>query len=388
MIRVYTSATKSYMPKARVLARSVKKLHPEYWFCLLFSDSLPEGFNLDEEPFDEVLKIEDLGIDNLDSWSFKHNIVELCTAVKGTALVNLLKRPDTEAVFYLDPDIWVLNTLTPLEEMFRESDVLLTPHLLHPEDDKWLIHGNEIVTTLAHGIYNLGFIGVKNSPEGLRFAQWWAKRLLYFCYDDVPLGLFTDQRWCDFVPAFFPTTHIVRDVGCNVATWNIRYRPITKEGDVYLAGGEPLRFYHFTGFDSGDNFNELLTRFAKGYPAAFELWGGYGEMLSLHGHDDPDLHHWAFATFDNGQEIPKRARQVYRTNSDMQQQYPQPNKTSGNSFYQWCAENGMLGGDSEEPEQEIRRLRMELESVYASRSWRVTWPLRWILATIFRRGRN
>jgi len=386
MIRVYTSATKSYVPKARVLAASVKELHPDYWFCLVLSDSLPSNFNIDEEPFDEVMTIQDLGIDNLKQWTFYHSVVELCTAVKGTALVNLLQRPETDAVFYLDPDIWVMSELTPLVHLFEEHDVLLTPHLLHPEDDKWLIHGNEIVTTLAHGIYNLGFIGVRASEEGLRFAKWWEKRLLYFCYDDVPQGLFTDQRWCDFVPVFFPTSHIVRDIGCNVATWNISYRPITKNGGKYLAGGEPLRFYHFTGFDSGNNFNELLTRFAKGYPAAFELWEDYGRMLAKHGHDDSSLHHWAFAAFDNGHVISKHARQAYRNNYDLQQQFSDPFASDNTeSYFHWCQEHGMLDEHAEEPAQELRRLRQELESVYASRSWRVTWPIRWAKAALSRK---
>jgi hypothetical protein len=307
--------------------------------------------------------------------------------VKGTALVNLLQRPDTDAVIYLDPDIWVLNSLTPVVERLADHDILLTPHLLHPEDDIWLIHGNEIVTTLAHGIYNLGFIGVRPSSEGMRFARWWEKRLLNFCFDDVPQGLFTDQRWCDFVPVFFEGTHIVRDIGCNVATWNIRYRPITRQGDTYLAGGQPLRFYHFTGFDSGKNFNDLLRRFAKGYPAAFTLWEDYGVALSKYGHDDPSLHHWAFAHFDNGQLISKRARQAYRSDFDLQGRYADPfDCSSEDSFYRWCTENGRLHDQEPAPEEEMHRLQRELDAVYRSRSWRITRPLRWAVTTMLGRG--
>lgn len=385
MIRVYTSATKSYIPKARVLAQSVKKLHPEYHFTLVLSDSKPESFDLFNEPFDELLLIDDLGIEHLDSWSFEHNIVELCTAVKGTALRLLLEKPNTSGVFYLDPDILVLNPLDELEQLFDEHDILLTPHMLHPETDKMLIHGNEIVSTLAHGVFNLGFIGVKNSSEGMRFAKWWEQRLQYFCFDDVPLGIFTDQRWCDLVPAFFPTSHIVRDSGCNVATWNILHRPITKQSGRFFAGGVPLKFYHFTGFDAGTNRNELLNRFARGYPAAFELWDFYGKQLDKYGYDDPLLKHWKYADFDNGVKISNRARKIYRENTDLQHQFPAPFRTQlKESFYEYLSAHGLLN-DVDDEQEELRRLRRELSSVYQSRSWKITRPFRWLMSHLFGR---
>ena len=54
---IYTSVTRSYIPKARVLATSVKKFHPDWFFVLLLSDTIPRGFDLTDEPFDEILTI-------------------------------------------------------------------------------------------------------------------------------------------------------------------------------------------------------------------------------------------------------------------------------------------------------------------------------------------
>ena len=33
--------------------------------------------------------------------------------------------------------------------------------------------------------------------------DWWCQRAYRFNRDDVPNGLFTDQRWMDLVPALF-----------------------------------------------------------------------------------------------------------------------------------------------------------------------------------------
>lgn len=54
---VYTSITKSYLPKARVLAKSIKHFHPDWTVVVLYSDTLPIGFDLATEPFDEILTI-------------------------------------------------------------------------------------------------------------------------------------------------------------------------------------------------------------------------------------------------------------------------------------------------------------------------------------------
>ena len=162
---VYTSVTKSYLPKARVLARSVKRFHPDWTFVLLYSDDLPGGFNLADEPFDEILTIEHLGIANWKSWAFGHTVVELCTAVKGPAAVYLAKRPEIRKIMYLDPDIKVFNVLSPLSGLLDEYEILLTPHLLVAEQETGAIIDNE-VSSLKHGVFNLGFFTTRTSAQG------------------------------------------------------------------------------------------------------------------------------------------------------------------------------------------------------------------------------
>ena len=75
--------------------------------------------------------------------------------------------------------------------------------------------------------YNLGFLAVRMTGQGREFIDWWAERLRLFCYDEVPNGLFTDQRWVDLAPAFFDDIAIIRDPEYNVATWNLTHRRAT-----------------------------------------------------------------------------------------------------------------------------------------------------------------
>lgn len=331
---VFTSITKSYLPKARVLAKSVKSHHPGWTFVLLYADDFPPGFALQDEPFDEILCIEQLGIPNWKAWAFGHQIVELCTAIKGPAAEYLAARPGVDKIMYLDPDIKVFNSLAPLEALLEHHDILLTPHLIEPESTESAVRDNEI-SALKHGIYNLGFFAATTRGQGKSFISWWAQRLLTFCRDDIPGGLFTDQRWCDLAPAFFDRLHIVRDPGYNVATWNIAHRPLSSDGEGnYMAGQHPLRFYHFTGYDSGDGFG-MLSRYAADQSVARALWNDYGKDLDAAGQGQAAYRGWKYAHYDNGEAIPREARRLYRDRPDVQNAFPNPYSTDDPCFLSW-----------------------------------------------------
>lgn len=331
---VYTSITKSYLPKARVLAKSVKRFHPDWKFVLLYSDDLPAGFDLKQEPFDEVLTIDQLGLPNWRAWAFGHAVVELCTAVKGPAAELLAQRPDVDKIMYIDPDIKLFNSLSSLDTLLDQHEILLTPHLLDAETEISAIQDNEI-SALKHGVYNLGFFAARTSGQGREFIRWWAKRLRLFCRDDIPGGLFTDQRWCDLAPAFFSGLGIIRDRGCNVATWNIAHRRLSKDdAGVFLVAGTPLRFYHFTSYDNG-NGAAMLMRYASNQAFAYELWDTYGKDLLAEGQGDTRYRGWFYGQFENGETIPIEARRIYQARPDIQRAFPEPYSVVEPCFLSW-----------------------------------------------------
>jgi hypothetical protein len=359
MIRFYTSANNKYLPKARVLAKSIKKFHPDGEITLLLSDKPVKGFNLEKEYFDRILTVEDIDIKNLEPWMFQFNVVELCTAVKGWGLSKLLSLDNTEGVIYLDPDIMVMNRLDEIFSNIDHFDIQLTPHLLEPENDQNLIEGNEIKATLAHGIFNLGFLAVKNGPEGKKFARWWDERLRNYCFDDVPRGLFTDQKWCDLVPAFFENINIIRDPGCNVATWNLPNRKITVKDNKYYANNSAIKFYHFTGFDAGYNFeNAVKKSYPKGSPI-MRLWSDYLNELNQAGNYSPSLDYWNYGYYENGEKIEDWHRKEYRKQAHK-------DKNPYLHFY-----DSLDGRTQKTTTREVEDLRHELRMIYASRSWKL-----------------
>jgi hypothetical protein len=66
---------------------------------------------------------------------------------------------------------------------------------------------------------------------------------------DLANGLFTDQKWMDLSPGFVDSVYIHREPDLNLAYWNLEGRTLDRAGDTWRIDGQPLGFFHFSGFD-------------------------------------------------------------------------------------------------------------------------------------------
>ena len=339
----FTSFTFSYLDRARVLFHTLRRHHPDWELVALMTDKPPAGLVFDPatEDFDRVVYVEDLDLGDAPwkSWLFKHDVVEACTAVKGPFLHQACSS-DADVAIYLDPDTALFNSLDPLLEELRTNDILLTPHLLEPEDSHGAILDNE-VSALRTGIYNLGFVAIRTTGEGARFAKWWNDRLLAFCYDDIPNGLFVDQRWCDHVPAFFEKVKVLRDPGYNVASWNISRRKVhIDQGGQITVNGFLLRFWHFTKL--GPVGDVMTRRYAGTNYEVHEIWNWYKRLIARF--TDPRIpgRYWAYANYADGRAILKAHRELYRVRGDLREAFKDPFESGPGSYQAWLIGEGLF----------------------------------------------
>lgn len=331
-IHLYTIAAGNYLPKVRVLFESVRRKHPE-WVLHLFVADRPRTLSaLETVGADEVHHLPDLGIADWKRWAFRHALIEVATAMKPFALRRLLMRPDCAAAIYLDPDIVLFSALDDVAAAFDEADILLTPHLTSPETTLGGIIANELCTA-QHGIYNLGFIGVAARAEGRRFADWWADRLYYFCREEIPSGIYTDQRWIDFVPAFFERTRILRSPRFNVAPWNLPGRRLAgSPAEGLTVNGEPLGFYHFSQVDSAANDEATAAQ-----PAAVALVEWYRQASAPLPNERLPAPAWTLGVYDNNTPILIEQRRVYGLRDDLQRTFADPYTTGAGTYLEWWA---------------------------------------------------
>ncbi|MDS4028459.1 MAG: glycosyl transferase [Candidatus Contendobacter sp.] len=385
-VHLFTSITANYLPKARVLAQSAKRQAADIRFHLLLCDDYPPEADPNTEPFDSIINVTELPIPDQEAWLFGHTVVEMCTAVKALGFLEIARRFAAEKIFYFDPDIVILSGLDDLIEQLDQRSILLTPHLSEPEQTLDAIVDNEIAS-LKHGIFNLGFLGVRTSAEGLRFLNWWAERLRYFCHDDIAGGLFTDQRWLDLAPVFFEDIAILREPIYNVATWNLTHRPVAGSLERgFTINGEPLSFYHFSGFDSGAQ-EVMLKKYADTDSVLFDLRRWYIAECQRLGQEDLGNRRCRYDTFDNGERITRTQRILYRSRLDLQRAFPHPFRAGGHSYYHWHQINAKGADASDEALEteamlraQLNDARRQLDLIQRSRSWR--------LARTFARLRN
>lgn len=353
---IFTSCTTNYIPKARILGKSLQQFHPDLRFHLVLSDAIPDSIVIENEPFDSIITVSELDIPNIQQWLFKHSVVELCTAVKGMAFNYIFNLYKCDRIIYFDPDIAIFSPLDELISNFDNHSILLTPHQLEPEKSPSAIIDNEICF-LRYGTFNLGFVGVKNSDEGKKFVQWWSNRCLYFCYDDTPNALFTDQRWIDLAPSFFTDIAILRHAGYNVANWNLSNRHLTGNMEEGIqVNQQPLCFYHFS--NSQNIMPEKYNLITPTITSLLQWYKTQGEYL---GQKELSVIPCVYSFFDNGEAITQNQRIIYRQREDLQQQFPNPFEVNEDScYYNWYQEYEKTEKLKGEERELIRRLENDL----------------------------
>lgn len=249
----------NYLAQALVLEKTLRRTNGSVDFFVLIVDveKLPSGIFASAT----VCHLSDLVNDypTLNDMTSYYDLYEFCTAVKPTFLKHILKL-GYELVTFLDPDIEVFGPISPSLESSSKSHIYLTPHRLEriPKEGLSLNESN----FLRYGTFNLGFICV--AAEAMAFLDWWEDNLRWDCKRFGINSFFTDQKWIDLAPSFF-STNVIRNLGYNVAPWNLDERSLIKSEDGnYFVGSSKLIFIHYS---------QMSSQLAKGVPT--EHWSSY-----------------------------------------------------------------------------------------------------------------
>jgi glycosyltransferase involved in cell wall biosynthesis len=358
---ICTIIAKNYLAAARVLGDSIREHHPEVGFHVLVVDEVEGRFDPGAETF-EVLRPQQIGLPDFERMAGIYEILELSTAVKPWLLKHLLERSDDGVVLYLDPDIRLYDRIDPVFDAVREHGVVLTPHNTEPIPRDGLKPSEADI--LVAGAYNLGFIGVGQSASADFLLDWWSERLERDCVADPANGLFVDQRWIDLVPGLTEDYALIRDPGFNLAYWNLATRTLEQRGDAYEVNGEPLRLFHFSGFDPRHphllSKHQTRIRLAD-QPALAELCAGYADALWQAGHESASTWPYSYDESHGGIALKGVHRATYRKATADDEVTGSLFTAEGEREYlDWCNQPAEHGGAS----QGVTRF---LEEVWGSR---------------------
>jgi len=314
---ICTIVAKNYISFARTLAQSFLEHHPDGRCHVLFVDEIDDKFDSSKECF-SVIKLDDLKIPQVKNLALKYDITEFSTAVKPYFLDYLLQKFELENLLYLDPDILVTGSLLPLITNLNHADIILTPHLDKDYPDDGLLPNDAHI--MRSGIFNLGFIGLKNCENSMAFLNWWQVKLYDRCLIDHCEGYMVDQKFVEYAFVLFENIEIIHDTSSNVAYWNLHSRKIEYRNDAWFCNGQPLKFFHFSGFkpDKPNKISGHQNRYVlSNDPALQKLFDHYRELLINNGFLETRMWDYSWAYFKNRKQIDNRDRLVFRANPAM-----------------------------------------------------------------------
>lgn len=269
MTLAFTICSVNYLAQARTLGDSLRQTNPDYTYIIGLVDKLSAA-NLPDAlmpPYD-LLEVDQIGIPDFAELCARYDITELNTAVKPFYIDYFYQNlPELTELIYFDPDIIVYQPLDKLNQDLKQYSLVLTPHTCSPTPDWERPNEQHHLNT---GIFNLGFIGLRNDPTARAFVAWWKDRLVYECRIDLCAGLFVDQHWVNFAPVYWDNILIEQHRGYNVAYWNLHERLLSQDtnGQWWVTSpdsdsSELLQFFHYSGYNPyrPDEVSKYQTRY-------------------------------------------------------------------------------------------------------------------------------
>lgn len=329
----------NYIAYARTQYESIRSLNiSDDYYVFIVDGSDSAQFN--KETFNTIMPSQLYGEKEYKNLAFRFNALELSTNVKP-ALLKYLFSKGYEEIYYFDPDIYIYSSIDCISTELGKNSLLLTPHTIQSYDDN--CRPSEI-DLLKGGVFNLGFIGLKNTKEANRFLDWWEKRCLKLGYREANNGLMVDQKWVNLVPCYFEGVKISKNVGYNVAYWNLHERKlINRNGIWYVNDRFPLIFYHFSGigYEHSDQISKYQNRYdLKSFKELAPLYEKYRSSLINNGISSTINKTFKYDKFDDGTTVTDIARKLFYTYADKINDDPFSSKSK---YYKWLKKNGMVG---------------------------------------------
>jgi hypothetical protein len=301
-----TIGTVNHMPGIRVVLDSFAQHHPDAQLFTCLVDA--HAFDHPEVSLPGIVfSADNLLLPGGRRFIFKFDAFELCCALKPFVASHVMQHYGIDELLYLDSDIMVFAGMTDsLSGGWSRARILCSPHFI-----SWPQDAPELLRQIRQcGTYNAGFFALKDSPESRRFLSWWQTMCAEMGIYEPAAGLYVDQIWLDLVVAerygFLP----LLDPGLNVAYWNLSERRLEREGTAWMVNGQPLKFFHFSGFDA-----KQLTarRHFTPSPAHVAIAAEYSERLLEADRGNLRALPYGFATYEDGFAIaPGHRRAIFR----------------------------------------------------------------------------
>lgn len=165
---------------------------------------------------------------------------EYCWTCASQLMSYILSVYKPDMLTYLDADLFFFRDPEIIFSEIADKSIAIVPHNRAPHAK----HSD------ASGIFNVGWVTIRNSHAGLACLSNWMHNCRVWCYARHEPGRFADQVYLDRWPVDFPADLcIISNRGVNAAPWNLLQYSLSRDihGPIIEFNGltYPVVFYHF-----------------------------------------------------------------------------------------------------------------------------------------------
>ncbi|MEK7092515.1 MAG: hypothetical protein AAB907_02730, partial [Patescibacteria group bacterium] len=209
----------------------------------------------------------------------ERSLREYCLTLKPYIILHMLNsRPEINSITFLDSDLYFFQSTDILYDELGNNSIGITRNNFPGKN------ANDMEK--ISGTFNAGFIIIKNDSRARVCMEWWRKKCLEFCSVEHGNGTYGEQLYMDTWPDKFEGVYIFKNIGANVAYWNIEGHQILTDanGGIKLRKkgvkiSVPLVFYHFSGLTLYQVGKKVTYSYNRRYIPYFALQNIYQPYL-------------------------------------------------------------------------------------------------------------
>ena len=238
----FTFFSYSYIPKATILIRSIKKFHPNSKIFVVLLDDESRVI-LNEFPelvcFDwKTIVFEDSQLSA--AIKFRDFSSQIFSSVPVMTQEVLKLIGEDELLIYLDADTALFSELSQLKSGMQDYSLGLFAHDFNFILRRYL---------LRFGKFNAGAFIVRADEFGRAFLKSWRGSCINWCLDEVGSnGEYSNQKYLENYGNSLKTINL-QPMGGDIAPWNSSWRDFSFSKSLICYRNNPLLFFHFHGIE-------------------------------------------------------------------------------------------------------------------------------------------